>query len=255
MSRLRNTISFLSVLAVLVLSASAQTEQSREINGGVLNGKAKSLPSPEYPEEAKSLGLGGTVTISIVIDEEGNVVSAEHFAVEKQTYVFKGTEDKTQIAETPVVDQEQISPLLIDSARTAAMAAKFAPTFLNGIAVRVRGILVYRFMPRENSSTELSASSIRGGILNGKATSLPKPQYPPAAIAVRASGAVNVEIVIDESGKVVSANAVSGHPLLRSSAVDAATKAVFAPVLLRGEPVKVSGVVVFNFQLPDDSKQ
>jgi outer membrane biosynthesis protein TonB len=66
---------------------------------------------------------------------------------------------------------------------------------------------------------------------------------------------VNVEVVIDESGKVVSATAASGHPLLRSSAVKAATNAVFAPVLLRGEPVKVSGVLAYNFQLPDDNEQ
>lgn len=92
---------------------------------------------------------------------------------------------------------------------------------------------------------------ISGGVLNGKAISLPKPPYPPAARAVRASGAVNVEIMIDTEGNVIAANAVSGHPLLRQSAVTAARSAKFAPTMLAGKPVKVKGVLVFNFNAPE----
>ena len=88
---------------------------------------------------------------------------------------------------------------------------------------------------------------ISGGVLNGKATSLPKPPYPPAARAVRASGAVTVQVLIDESGNVVSASAVSGHPLLRAAAVQAARSARFSPTQLSGQPVKVSGVITYNF--------
>lgn len=89
--------------------------------------------------------------------------------------------------------------------------------------------------------------TISGGVLNGKATSLPKPPYPPAARAVRASGAVSVQVLISETGSVVSANAVSGHPLLRPAAVAAARGARFSPTLLSGQPVKVSGVITYNF--------
>jgi periplasmic protein TonB len=88
---------------------------------------------------------------------------------------------------------------------------------------------------------------ISGGVLNGKATSLPKPPYPPAARAVRAAGAVSVQVLIDESGNVVSASAVSGHPLLRAAAVQAARSARFSPTQLSGQPVKVSGVITYNF--------
>jgi len=89
--------------------------------------------------------------------------------------------------------------------------------------------------------------TVSGGVLNGKATSLPKPAYPPAAKAVRASGAVSVQVLIDESGRVVSASAVSGHPLLRAAAEGAARGARFSPTLLSGQPVKVSGVITYNF--------
>ena len=87
------------------------------------------------------------------------------------------------------------------------------------------------------------------GMLNGKAISKPAPAYPPIAKAARASGVVTVQIVIDESGKVISANAVSGHPLLQQSAVEVARQARFSPTLLSGQPVKVSGVITYNFVL------
>lgn len=91
---------------------------------------------------------------------------------------------------------------------------------------------------------------ISGGVLNGKAISLPKPPYPPVARAVRASGAVNVQVLVDESGNVVSAHAVSGHPLLRAAATSAARGAKFTPTKLSGQPVKVSGVITYNFVAP-----
>lgn len=89
--------------------------------------------------------------------------------------------------------------------------------------------------------------TISGGVLNGKATSLPKPPYPPAARAVRASGAVSVQVLISETGSVISATPVSGHPLLRPAAAAAARGARFSPTLLSGQPVKVSGVITYNF--------
>jgi TonB family protein len=92
--------------------------------------------------------------------------------------------------------------------------------------------------------------TISTGIINGKAIFLPKPEYPAAAKAVRAYGAVNVQVTIDEQGNVISATAVSGHPLLRVSAVNAAKQAKFAPTRLKGEPVKVSGIIVYDFVLP-----
>jgi protein TonB len=89
--------------------------------------------------------------------------------------------------------------------------------------------------------------TISGGVLNGKAVSLPKPAYPAAARAVRASGAVQVQVLIDEEGRVVSASAAGGHPLLQAAAVAAARQARFSPTLLSGQPVKVSGIITYNF--------
>ncbi|MEQ1924310.1 MAG: energy transducer TonB, partial [Pyrinomonadaceae bacterium] len=91
---------------------------------------------------------------------------------------------------------------------------------------------------------------VEGGVLNGKATSLPKPEYPAAAKAVKAQGAVTVQITVDEQGNVVAASVVSGHPLLRSAAETAARGATFSPTYLSGQAVKFSGVLTYNFVLP-----
>jgi TonB family protein len=90
---------------------------------------------------------------------------------------------------------------------------------------------------------------VSGGVLNGKAVSKPQPEYPEIAKAARASGTVTVQVLVDEGGNVVSATAVSGHPLLQQAAVQAARAAKFSPTLLSGQPVKVSGVVTYNFVL------
>lgn len=90
---------------------------------------------------------------------------------------------------------------------------------------------------------------ISGGVLNGKATHKPAPEYPAIARAARAQGTVTVQITVDEDGNVVSASAVSGHPLLQQAAVAAARKARFSPTRLQGQPVKISGVVTYNFVL------
>jgi TonB family protein len=91
---------------------------------------------------------------------------------------------------------------------------------------------------------------ISGGALNAKAIRLPKPTYPAAARPLRASGTVNVQVVIDENGNVTSARAVSGHPLLQSAAVRAAREAKFSPTKLSGQPVKVTGIIAYSFALP-----
>ncbi len=98
------------------------------------------------------------------------------------------------------------------------------------------------------SSAEAKARvPISGGVLNGKALSLPRPDYPMIAREAHASGTVVVQVTIDESGEIVAAHAISGHPLLQAASVKAARRAKFTPTKLCGEPVKVTGVITYNF--------
>jgi TonB family protein len=90
---------------------------------------------------------------------------------------------------------------------------------------------------------------ISGGVLNGTAISLPAPLYPESAKRMRQQGVVTVDVVLDETGKVISAKASGGPASLRDAAVQAALKARFSPTKLSGQPVKVSGVINYKFTL------
>ncbi|HZT57687.1 MAG TPA: energy transducer TonB [Pyrinomonadaceae bacterium] len=90
---------------------------------------------------------------------------------------------------------------------------------------------------------------VSGGILNGKVISQPAPVYPAIARAARAHGTVAVQVTVDENGDVVSAQAISGHPLLQAAAVEAARQAKISPTFLSGQPVRVTGTLTYNFAL------
>ena len=104
-----------------------------------------------------------------------------------------------------------------------------------------------------NASATPRPKQISGGVLNGKAISLPKPVYPSEARVNNISGTVTVQVIIDESGNVLSAEAKSGPVVLQSVAVEAAKLAKFTPTTLEGQPVKVSGVITYNFLSPEIS--
>lgn len=84
-------------------------------------------------------------------------------------------------------------------------------------------------------------------VLCGKAISLPKPPYPEAARAAKVSGVVTVSAVMDETGRVIWARAVNGHPLLQSAAVKAACLARYSPTLISGRAVKAETIISYNF--------
>ncbi len=268
------TLSFFAVVIssflIITSSVTAQVEPPKTIVGGVVNGKATSLPFPEYNDEARRMNLSGTVIVDVTIDENGVVITA------------KAADDVRTVAQ-PGLPAEKASvpvahPVLREAAEKAALQAKFLPTMLSGKPIRVAGTILYKITaggksPSEvnNSFTAMVGSGVSvsngqgvyqgavqsvpagvpkqtsGGVLNGKAVSLPKPAYQPAARAVNAEGAVSVQVLIDEEGNVVSASAVSGHPLLRAAAVEAARRAKFSVTLLAGAPVKVSGIITYNF--------
>ncbi|RMG51836.1 MAG: energy transducer TonB [Acidobacteria bacterium] len=90
---------------------------------------------------------------------------------------------------------------------------------------------------------------ISSGVLLGKAIRRATPIYPQLARQMRVAGTVHVEVVIDERGRVISASIMKGPPLLWSAALEAARRWVFRPTLLNGRPVKVTGVLIFRFNL------
>jgi len=85
-------------------------------------------------------------------------------------------------------------------------------------------------------------------VLEGNALTRVEPVYPPTARKLGAFGTVRVKVTISETGRVIDARAISGHQALRSSAVEAASKWVFKPTTLNGAPIKVQGILTFNFR-------
>lgn len=197
-------------LAFCLLNTNAQTEP-RQISGGVLNGKAVKLPKPEYPPAAKAVNASGAVNVQILIDEEGYVSEAK--AVSGHALLRKASED-------------------------AALKAKFTPTYLEGKAVKVSGIIVYNFSNNNEKSEDF---------LTEKAIHLPQPLYP-ANVEKSATGrTVRVQVTIDKEGNVISAKAVSGNPVFYEVSEKAAKEAKFKPIELNGEKVEVTGILTYKF--------
>lgn len=90
---------------------------------------------------------------------------------------------------------------------------------------------------------------ISKGVITSEALALPKPVYPPMAKVMRIQGKVSIQVLIDETGKVLSARAIDGPPMLRQVSERAAHQARFSPTRLSDQPVKVSGLITYNFVL------
>lgn len=235
----------LFIVSILTLGGasviSAQETAPKMIRGGVLNGKAVRLPVPAYPEAARADNAGGPVSVEVTIDEEGNVIEA------KALSIFTVTADDGSLVET-----KRVHPALREAAEQAAREAKFSPTKLSGQPIKVKGTIAYNFVAGSGPLEGTSGVANNGRpVLNTKALTLPGPVYPEAALAARASGTIAVAVTVDESGFVIRAEALSGHPLLRAAAVDAARFATFTPVLKDGQPVQVQGVLTYDFSPPE----
>jgi len=103
--------------------------------------------------------------------------------------------------------------------------------------------------PPEQPPVKPPTQRLTSRVLISQAISLPQPVYPQLARQIHIGGAVAVQILVDEQGKVISAQAVSGHPTLTRAAREAALRARFTPTMLSGQAVKVQGVITYNFVL------
>ena len=136
--------------------------------------------------------------------------------------------------------------------------------FLASLVLAVIGLFAVSSFGQDGSPRVINV-----GVLNGKAVSLPKPIYPDSAKAVGVEGVVKVQVTIDQNGTVESAQALKDEndndelstektdakAALKEAAERAALEASFSPTLLSGVPIKVKGVIVYNFVLGNDSDQ
>lgn len=208
------------------------------------NAEAKMLSGAEFvlSDEARAAGIDGTITINFTVDKSGaakniNILAGPAWPCGSSS---KGI-DKVRDAVKANLAAAKFSPAMKDGKpANADLQAQFAI----GDAYRKT---IKKKVAEEAAPNSPAPKLIDAGVLTGKAISLPRPDYPSSARASRASGPVPVQVLFDEQGKVILAGAIGGHLLLQESARTSACKARFEPVLLSNTPVKVSGVIVYNF--------
>ena len=104
--------------------------------------------------------------------------------------------------------------------------------------------------PSSSETSPEDKAPAEGGFLNGKAIDLPKAAYPEEARKTRAAGTVQVQVLVDETGKVVSATGIFGPDVLRAAAIKAAMRAKFKPTIVGGAAVMVRGILTYDFVAP-----
>jgi TonB family protein len=221
--------SLLMIFVILVSFADSGNGQMRIIYPE--NVKAISAPLPSFPAEAKDLIYGDEVRILLAIDTQGKVSGA--------------------IAYGPLAPCSNLADPIVEAVRKAALTAArsttFEPVLKNGKAVEERVSIGYRLRPFQSPLPDAQRRIVSIGVANRRAISLPKPEYPEAAIAARISGGISVQVLIDESGRVISAASISGHPVFAEPGVKAACAARFSPMTLQNEPAKMLGAIAYNF--------
>lgn len=244
---------FFSVLS-FAKSESATPKSLKLFVKGFQNALGKSAVMT-FEREVKLDGHDGN---QFQLKVEGESGSARVFETEKQFYVVLtyGRAEAADIAEhfhasftldPSAADRTPNEP--VRGTPSTVAARKLAPLWPVAGGGGSIGDRDTTGAPPSSSPDRAGKTIISGGVLNGKAIAKPQPLYPPLAKAARAQGTVTVQIVVDEEGYVIHAAAVSGHPLLQQAAVFAARRARFTPTTLEGQPVKVAGVITYNFVL------
>src|SRR6266849_3560541 len=184
----------------------------------------------------------GNISEMTLVNADGSLVSKEVYKYESDS-LGNWVKMTTSVAAAVPLPTSSLDKLKLS-------AAQPAPADLRGAAVDMnkKAVVVSDNAPPPAPRPLLKPVS--GGVLNGMALALPPPSYPDTARRMRQSGMVQVEVVVDENGKVISARALSGPGTLREVAVEAAYRARFSPTKLSGQPVKVTGQINYNFQLP-----
>lgn len=236
---LRTIIHFSFVLFLCLAFGASQAEAQPE-------GRARFLGAPEYTltPAAEAAGIDGKLKLLVKITKEGTVKDVNVLAGPSWPC---GTNPKTEIKDVR------------EAVKANTLVAKFDPATKDGKAVSDELVLTfavgeaYRKLQEKRereaaiASGKVLPSTIKGGVLNGRALSLVRPEYPSLARSRRLTGSASVEILIDELGKVVQAGVVSGFIDFHENSRDAACSSIFSPTILDGKPVKVSGVITYNF--------
>jgi TonB family protein len=229
-----HVISLLLAVVSLTISIAAQSTS---------DAPAKIVSAQEFvlSDAAKAANIDGNVRVSLTVDDTGKV---------KNVVLHAGPAWPCGSKAEGIDDVRK-------AIKENILSAKFSPAIKNGKPVDSDVSLTFAIGSAYRRAVEMREAEeaarrgdrplVKGGVLNGKVLRFPKPAYPSAARSSRAGGPVPIEVLIDEQGNVKLAGPLGGHPLLQDAARDAACNAKFAPTVLNGQPVTVTGVITYNF--------
>ena len=179
-----------------------------------------------------------------------------HSPQSKRPILYESPSDPKQVPEKTSALAVQIPPARPDSILGATVSDPpipdgHAPGTSGSLTSAERPVFVETVTPPPPPPVKKQTpQTIRPNVvLNSRALELPKPTYPPLARQIHLGGLVSVQVLIDETGRVVSAHVVSGHPVLAPAALKAAYQARFSATLVGDTAVKVSGIINYNFVL------
>lgn len=249
---------------VIAQSPKAPSDAPKTSDAAVL-ARARVLKRPEYPSDARNGGVSGSVTVRVVIDADGGIVSARGIA---------GPELLRTAAVKAVQSWEFASAANPDDMR-GVLVFRFTlgESFAAIVGLRDSDIATHEpdrsadpepvattsAPPPDTQSAPAPAPPKRAdrptgperlpdGVLAARATRRVPPRYPAAAESARIEGLVVVDLEVNEKGRVTSASVRSGPAMLRDAALTAAREWTFAPLLVDDVPTKVTGSISFNFR-------
>jgi Ca-activated chloride channel homolog len=237
--------------------AAAETKTPAPALGATPAGRAKPGPDgPDFEEAAARKQATDDSTPTFTLTTSAPNATAKTSNAETKTSnppsLFSGTPERAATASATAETNSATNTATNSAPRPTPEPAVTSPTPSKSEAASAPAAAAVE-EPRAAKAADAKDTPkvpVSGGVLNGKALSLPKPTYPSAARNSGASGKVVVEVTIDEQGKIIEARAVSGHPFLQQAAVQAARQARFEPAKLSGEPVKIKGTINYVFTLP-----
>jgi TonB family protein len=216
---------------------------THNVSVGGARGKQYELVLAKYPGIAEFLTSEKGFYVLVMIGDDQKDQAADRFFSS-----FDVADVNTDEATSGVTNRGNVVTMVGSNNSTAkSTATGESPAPAKGVVTLVK--------PTEETNSDGlppqpwpdSTGSITGGVINGRAIKLVQPQYPAAARNNHESGQVKVQIVINEVGSVIAAQALNGSSILKVEAEGAAWQCKFTPTFLMGQPVKVSGIIVYNF--------
>jgi protein TonB len=155
----------------------------------------------------------------------------------------------------PETKQPDAAPIHVKSttrAKTQAKAEESAPPLPSPLAVAsANDRNLSGLMASASSSVpkpSLATVRISQGVSQGLLIKRVQPKYPPAALAVRAQGAVQIEATINKEGNVTNLKVLSGDAVLARAALEAVRQWRYKPYYLDGDPVEIQTQITVNFK-------